>query len=84
MNTIVLGFKAHSNGKGSGPATLVAGPEVSGHEQSQILARAKSKNEYPSGITFLQLHVIAPRITALAAPKLEPVTKTEPKKELKK
>jgi len=83
MNTIVLGFKAHANGKGTGPATLVAGPEVSGNEQAKIISDAKSKNAFPKGIAFLQMSLVVPRITAIALPapaaEPKPKTKSEPK-----
>lgn len=89
MNTIVLGFKSHANGKGIGSATLIAGPEVSGHEQAQILAKAKSGNKFPQGVSFLQMAYLTPRMCAIAAPvkteaKAETPTQSEPKKDQKK
>lgn len=87
MNTIVLGFKSQSNGRGIGPATLVAGPEVNSNAQVKLVSEAKAKNEFPKGITFLQLVALAPRITAIAQPepetKPETSKKIEPKKETK-
>lgn len=85
MNTIVLGFKTHSNGKGTGPATLIAGPEVSGHEQAAIVSNAKARGEFPKGISFVQLVLLTPRITAIsnAAPAVENKSKKiEPRKEI--
>lgn len=82
MNTIVLGYKTHHNGRGTGLATLVAGPEVTGTEQANILAKAKAENKYPTGLTFLQLAYLTPRQTAIAAPAKAPVEspkKIEPK-----
>ncbi len=85
MNTIVLGFKTHAHGKGVGPATLVAGPEVSGHEQAQLLTKAKSANKFPQGMTFLQMAYLTPRICAIAAPvKAEVKSETKNQSETKK
>lgn len=75
MNTILLGFKTHQNGKGTGSAILIAGPEVSGHEQAKIIGDAKSKNVFPVGVSLLQMSVLMPRTTAIATATTKPESK---------
>jgi hypothetical protein len=83
MNTIVLGYKTHQNGKGVGPETLVAGQGVSGHEQAKIIDNAKARGEFPDGITFLQMALVVPRMTAIATVKAKVESPKQTRKESK-
>lgn len=84
MNSIILGFKTHQNGKGIGPATLIAGPEVSGNEQAKIIGDAKSKSSFPTGIGFLEMGTFMRRSAAISTANPKPESKKiEPKKESK-
>jgi len=47
MKTIVLGY---ANEKATGPATVIAGPEVSIADQIKLITGIKRSNEYPKGV----------------------------------
>lgn len=51
MKTIVLGY---SNDKATGPATVLAGPEVSIADQVKLVTGFKARNDYPKGIVRVE------------------------------
>lgn len=72
MKTIVLGF---SNREGSGPATYLAGPEVSRADAYKFLTEGKAQ-KFPPGIKRVEFHPLSehPEIAILLAepPAAEP------------
>ena len=52
MKSIVLGY---SNDKATGPAKVLAGPEVSPVEQIKLITGIKASREYPEGVARVEL-----------------------------
>lgn len=83
MKTILLGY---SNAKATGPAKVIAGPEVSIAEQIKLVTGIKARNEYPEGIERVEfcelvsrnVGIRLARPAAAESPKTE--TKIKPKK----
>jgi len=51
MKSIVLGY---SNDKATGPAKVLAGPEVSITDQVKLITGIKAKGNYPEGVTRIE------------------------------
>lgn len=62
MKAFVLGYKTRD---GSGPAEVVAGPEVSHNQQLAIIRDAKG-GKFPKGIKYLAFSVLEEREVAIA------------------
>jgi hypothetical protein len=65
MKTIVLGYK---NVDGSGPAEVLAGPEVSRNDAWAILLKAKGQ-EFPKGFARVEFYVLEQRDMAIQTAK---------------
>lgn len=71
MNTIVLGYGSHDNaGRGTGPATLIAGSELESQKQYALVVEKR----FPKGIVFAEI-VRCERIAAAIADAPKPETK---------
>lgn len=51
MKSIVLGY---ANEKATGPAVVLAGPEVPIAEQVKLVTGIKASNEYPKGVVRVE------------------------------
>lgn len=81
MKTIVLGY---ANDKATGPAKVLAGPEVSISEQVKLATGIKANNSYPEGIVRIEFCELVARnvgikIAKPPKPHAESKTKPEPK-----
>jgi len=55
MKSILLGF---GNERGSGPATVIAGPDVAAQDQAKLITGMKAANNYPDGIVRMEQYAL--------------------------